>query len=81
LRKLITLPLDPTLFAVIEAFIDLQEAHNEADYNLDKQWNRQDVLNRVQTARKAFANWAMIRNGAAATVFVVALLLQKHWGR
>ncbi len=80
-RKLIALPLDLPLFAVIQAFIDLQEARNEADYNLDKQWNRLDVLNRVQTARQAFADWAAIRNTPTATVFVVALLLQKHWGR
>lgn len=80
-RNLIALPLDPSLFAVIEAFIDLQEARHEADYNLDKQWSRFDVLNRVRTARKAFADWAMIRNSPNATVFVVALLLQKHWGR
>ena len=80
-RKLIALPLDPPLFAVIQAFIDLQEARNEADYNLDKQWNRLDVLNRVQTARQAFADWAAIRNTPTATVFIVALLLQKHWGR
>ena len=69
------------LFAVIQAFIDLQEARNEADYNLDKQWNRLDVLNRVQTARQAFADWAAIRNTPTATVFILALLLQKHWGR
>lgn len=80
-RKLIALPLDPRLFAVIQAFIDLQEARNEADYNLDKQWNRLDVLNRVQTVRRAFADWAAIRNSPTATVFAVALLLQKHWGR
>ena len=80
-RKLITLPLDPPLFVVIQAFIDLQEARNEADYNLDKQWNRLDVLNRVQTARQAFAEWAVIRNSPTAAVFVAALLLQKHWGR
>jgi hypothetical protein len=79
-RKLITLPLDPLLFAVIQAFIDLQEARNEADYNLDRQWNRLDVLNRVQTARQAFADWAAIRNSPTAIVFAAALLLQKQWG-
>ena len=35
-RKLITLPLDIQLFGVIQAFIELQEARTEADYNLDK---------------------------------------------
>jgi hypothetical protein len=80
-RQLITLPLDPTLLAVIQAFVDLREARNEAGYNLDKQWIRPDVPTRVQTAREAFADWAKVRNTPTATVFVVALLLQKHWGR
>lgn len=80
-RELIALPFDPALFGVIQAFIDLQEARNEADYYLGKQWNRLDVLNRVQTARQAFADWAATRNSTTATVFLVALLLQRHWGR
>ncbi len=36
-RPLITFPLDPSLFAVVQAFVDLQEARNEADYDLEKQ--------------------------------------------
>jgi hypothetical protein len=80
-RNLISLPLDPRLFAVVQAFVELQEARHDADYNIDKQWNLLDVLNRVQTARQAFADWAAIRNTPNATVFIVALVLQKHWGR
>lgn len=80
-RNLITLPLDPELFAVVQAFVDLQEARHDADYNLDKQWNRLDVLNRVQTARQTFADWTAIRSTPTATAFVVALVLQKNWGR
>ena len=80
-RLLIPLPLDPGLLAVVDAFVDLQEARNDADYNLNRQWNRVDVLNEVQTARQAFADWATVRSTPNATVFVVALVLQKHWGR
>jgi hypothetical protein len=80
-RRLIALPLDLRLFAVAQAFVDLQEARHDADYNLGKQWNRLDVLNRVQTARQAFTDWAVIRGTPTATVFVVALVLQRHWGR
>jgi len=80
-RQLIALPLDPSLFAVVQAFVDLQEARHDADYNLGKQWNRLDVLNRVQAARQAFSDWATIRGTPTATVFVVALVLQKQWGR
>lgn len=79
--RLITLPIDARLFAVCQAFIELQEARNEADYNLGKQWNRLDVLTHIQTARQAFDDWKAICNSLPATVFVAALLLQRHWGR
>jgi len=69
------------LLAVIQAFVDLQEARTEADYDVGKQWNRFDVLNSVQTARQAFADWTTVRSTQNATVFVAALLLQRHWGR
>jgi uncharacterized protein (UPF0332 family) len=80
-RKLINLPLDQKLFNVTQAFIALQEARHEADYDLEKQWNRLDVLGHLKTARDAFADWAAIKTSDAATVFIVALLLQKNWTR
>lgn len=80
-RELLSLPLDPRLYAVIEAFIDLQEARHDADYNPNKQWDRLDALKHVQTARQAFADWSAVRGTPNAAVFVVALLLQRHWGR
>ena len=80
-RRLITLPLDQKLFNVTQAFIALQEARHEADYDLEKQWNRLDVLGHVKTVRDAFSDWADIRNDETATVFLVALLLQKNWSR
>jgi hypothetical protein len=80
-RLLLTLPLDPGLLAVVEAFVDLQEARNDADYNLNKPWNRLDVLTLIQAVRQAFADWASVRSTPTAAVFAVALVLQKHWGR
>jgi len=80
-RRLITLPLDPKLLNVVQSFITLQEARHEADYEMDKQWNRLDVIEQVETARDAFSDWAAVRSDETATVFVVALLLQKNWSR
>lgn len=80
-RDLLSLPLDPRLFDVIQAFVALQEARHDADYNPTKQWNRLDALKHVQTARQAFADWSAVRGTPNATVFVVALLLQRHRGR
>jgi hypothetical protein len=80
-QALLTLPLDPGLVQVLEAFVALQEARNQADYELAKVWNRLDVLSSVQTARDAFRNWEKVRKTENASVFVAALLLQKHWAR
>ncbi len=80
-RRLITLPLDLRLFSVAQTFVDLQELRHEADYNLDRQWRRLDVLSTVRIARQAFADWSAIRATPTAAVFAAALLLQKHWGR
>jgi hypothetical protein len=80
-RKLISLPLDPRLFNVVQAFIQLHEARNDADYDLASQWNRMDTLKHIQKSRQAFADWHAVRGSPNATVFVTALLLQKHWGR
>jgi hypothetical protein len=35
---------------------------NDADYNLTRQWNRLDALNRVQAARRSFVAWAAIES-------------------
>jgi uncharacterized protein (UPF0332 family) len=80
-RNLITLPLDPALFAVTQAFIDLQQYRHQADYDLNKQWNRLEVITHVQTVTRAFADWTVVRNTPTASVFVTALLLQKQWQR
>jgi len=80
-RKLISLPLDPRLLNVVKAFIELYDARNEADYDLATHWSRLDALDHVRQSRQAFADWQAVRNSPNATVFVTALLLQKHWGR
>jgi uncharacterized protein (UPF0332 family) len=80
-RDMITLPLDQRLFDVIQAFIDLQEYRHQADYDLNKQWSRLEVLTHIETVKQAFTDWAAIRTSDTARVFVIALLLQKHWSR
>ena len=80
-RALLILPLDPHLVRVLDAFVELQEARRQADYDLTKTWNRLAAITHVATARDAFASWRAIRSSPNTTVFVAALLLQKHWGR
>ena len=80
-RLLLTLPLEPALVTVLEAFVQLQEVRHQADYDLRRTWNRLDAATHVQTARNAFASWQTIRLTPNAAVFAAALLLQKQWGR
>jgi len=80
-RSLLSLPLEPALVSVLEAFVELQEARHQADYDLQKTWNRLDAATHVGTARNAFASWQTVRRAPNAAVFAAALLLQKHWGR
>ena len=80
-RELLSLPLEPDLVQVLQAFVDLQEARHQADYDVAKDWNRLNVINHVQTAQLAFAAWANVRKTPNAAVVMAAFLLQKHWGR
>jgi hypothetical protein len=80
-RAPLTFPLEPHLVQVLEAFVGLQEARHQADYDPTKTWNRLAAVTHVATARRAFVSWRAIRRSPNAAVFVAALLLQKHWGR
>jgi uncharacterized protein (UPF0332 family) len=80
-KAVLSLPLESELVKVLEAFVDLQEARHEADYDLAKVWTRLDAVNHVQTAHQAFIDWAKVRKTQNASVFTAALLLQKYWAR
>jgi hypothetical protein len=80
-RALLTFPLEPRLVRVLEAFVELQEARHQADYDLTRTWNRLGAETHVTTARNAFASWQAIRRAPNTAVFVAAMLLQRQWGR
>ena len=81
IRSLITVPLEKEFKAVANAFLKLQEARHAADYDLAQPFNRVDVLEIVDTAQSAFADWAAIRSTPNAAVFLTALLLNRQWSR
>jgi hypothetical protein len=78
---LIAMPLDAQLKAVANAFVGLQEERNAADYNAGRQFNRVNVLEFVNDAETAFANWSSVRKTSNAAVFLTALLLNRQWSR
>src|SRR4051794_32080240 len=64
---------------IARAFIDLQQARHDADYNLLKSFTRQEALDRVTTAQSAFTAWNTVKARAADKValelFLSSLLL------
>jgi uncharacterized protein (UPF0332 family) len=73
--------IPPNLRRVASAFVELQEARHEADYNVDRSFTRLDSANLVSRAAEAFANWDTIREDQAARLYLAALLLWKKWSR
>jgi hypothetical protein len=70
-----TLP-SADLRSVAQAFIDLQQARHDADYNLAQPFRRSHVQGHVATARDAFENWKRIQGSEEARLFLLALLLK-----
>lgn len=75
----------PEVRQVAKAFVDLQQARHDADYNLLKTFTRQEALDHVTTAQRAFTAWNTIKGRAADKVvlelFLSSLLLWERWGK
>lgn len=64
---------------VADAFVELQQAPHEADYDLSRQpFTRQEVQDLIAQARKAFRYWDAMRGTPQAEDFLVALLAHRH---
>lgn len=80
-KKLVGMPLENELASVARAFVDLQEERHRADYDTSTPFIRLEVRQKVDLARQAFDKWNAIRDKPNATVFLAALLLQRHWNK
>ena len=69
-----SLPLQPELVAVAETFVDLQQARHEADYDIMRRFNRNEVLDLADRAQAAMTDWRQIRKSAQADTFLIGLL-------
>lgn len=65
------------LQSVASAFIRLQEARHDADYNLTETWTRLTAQQYVDIARRAFEAWARLKKSHEANVFAIALISLK----
>ena len=67
-------PLQPGLVAVAEAFVELRQARDEADYNRARRFTRSEALDQVDLAERAFADWRGIRRTPQSDTFLTGLL-------
>jgi hypothetical protein len=79
------IPLPPELSTVASAFVDIQDARHEADYNLGKSFVRAEARDLVDQVGLAFTEWrAVSANPAhsdACDLFLAALLLGQRWNK
>lgn len=62
---------------VADAVVEIQEARHDADYDVGGNFTRQDVLELVRRAERAFEAWARVEatGGAEPGAFLLALLV------
>jgi uncharacterized protein (UPF0332 family) len=67
------------LKSVANAFLSLQQARHEADYDLSRSFRRREVLDFIQSARQAFEAWGEVRNTDDARLYLACFHLWKRW--
>ncbi len=68
-------PLPHALRNVANAFVELQQARHEADYNVAKSFSRAEVQSLIDQAEQAFQDWQAVRRTTAGRLYLVCLLL------
>jgi hypothetical protein len=70
---------------IARAFVDLQQARHDADYNLLKSFTRQEALDHLTTAQSAFTAWSTVKarpaDKVALELFLSSFLLWERWGK
>jgi hypothetical protein len=74
-------PPSADLSAITSAFVHLQEARHEADYNTARRYTRGEVTTFVEIAERAFQDWKRIRSQPEARTYLNALAIWKKWTR
>lgn len=64
----------PALQSVARAFLDLQQARHEADYDSSKRFIRHGVLAQVALAEQAFKDWEIASSDPFRPVFLLLML-------
>jgi hypothetical protein len=74
-------PAPPELIQVAKAFVDLQTARHEADYDLSRNLLRREVNAQIQKADDAFESWQKIRGEDKAKLYLASFHLWDIWNK
>jgi hypothetical protein len=76
-----TMPMPQPIRNVASAFVDLQDARHDADYNLAKVFARREALAHIARAKQAFADWEAVRGEDLARIYLGCFLLWDKWDK
>ncbi|MDE0281898.1 MAG: hypothetical protein OXN16_12605 [Gammaproteobacteria bacterium] len=62
------------LINVADAFVQLQEARHDADYNRAYRVTRREAVDLAELTARAFQDWRQVRGSTEAEVFLIGLL-------
>jgi uncharacterized protein (UPF0332 family) len=65
------------LLVVADAFLLAHEKREVADYDISREWSRDDVLILIETVAKAFESWDIVRNEPEAQAYLVSFLTKQ----
>lgn len=63
---------------VAAAFVELQEARHEADYDITRRFSRSQARELIEVSEKAMGAWRGTRNTAQGRAFLMALLIHNR---
>ena len=70
--------VQPPLVDLAAAFVQLQEARHDADYNRALRFTRREALDLADLAEQAFRDWSQVRGSLQADTFLTGLLVYQH---
>jgi uncharacterized protein (UPF0332 family) len=70
--------VQPELRRIAVAFVDLQQARHEADYDSARLFRRREVVSLIDEAEQSFADWQAVRESPQADTYLLALLAQRQ---
>jgi uncharacterized protein (UPF0332 family) len=74
-------PIRTEIGEIARAFISLQQARHEADYDTLTSLSKTYAIQKIDDAEQALGMLVLIRGEPNSQVFLAALLLQKQWSR